>query len=679
MLSERGPIRALRIEPVIGGRTPMRFHADLHIHSKYSRATSKDCDLEHLAYWACKKGITVVGTGDFTHPVWLAELKEKLLPAEPGLFRLRDDIARSVYERLPPSCDRQTRFMLSVEISTIYKKGELTRKVHHLVYVPDFAAADRFAARLARIGNIASDGRPILGLDSRHLLEIVLESSPDAYLVPAHIWTPWFAVLGSRSGFDTVAECYGDLADHIFAVETGLSSDPAMNWRISFLDRYRLVSNSDAHSPPKLGREATMFDTEVDYFALRRALETGAGYVGTVEFFPEEGKYHLDGHRKCNVRLTPEETKAQGGRCPVCGQPVTVGVMHRVDALADRAEARPAPPPTAGQVCSLVPLPEILSEITGSGPTSQTVERNYERLLSNLGAELSILEQVPVEDIARAESSLLAEGIARLRAGKVIRDAGYDGEYGVIRLFEPSELRRHTAGGLLFDLPKPEAGDPAGGDVVQPRVEAQPPRDVSVDRSTPKIAVSVASSATLAGLDHHQRAAAVRVHGPLLIIAGPGSGKTRTLTHRIAHLVADKSVPPQDCLAITFTRRAAIEMKERLKKLLPDCGEQIAVHTFHSLGLSILQEHANAAGLQRGFRVADDAERTVVLASQLGIAERKARALLQAISNAKRTGQPAAGELAEVERAYRQAMAIRNWIDFDDLSGLTHTAARHRP
>ena len=305
----------------------MRFHADLHIHSKHSRATSRDCDLEHLAYWARKKGIAVVGTGDFTHPAWLAELKQKLVPAEPGLFRLQDEITRAVDSTLPPACAGATRFMLSVEISTIYKKGELTRKIHHLIYVPDFAAAERVAARLARIGNIASDGRPILGLDSRHLLEIVLEASPDAYLVPAHIWTPWFAVLGSRSGFDSVAECYGDLADHVFAVETGLSSDPAMNWRISSLDRYRLVSNSDAHSPAKLGREATLFDTDLDYFALRRALESGAGYVGTVEFFPEEGKYHLDGHRKCGVRLSPEETKAHGGRCPVCGQPVTVGVM----------------------------------------------------------------------------------------------------------------------------------------------------------------------------------------------------------------------------------------------------------------------------------------------------------------------------------------------------------------
>jgi DNA helicase II / ATP-dependent DNA helicase PcrA len=649
----------------------MRFHADLHIHSKYSRATSKDCDLEHLAYWARKKGIAVVGTGDFTHPVWLAELKEKLLPAEPGLFRLRDDIARSVDERLPASCSGSTRFMLSVEISTIYKKGTLTRKVHHLVYVPDFAAADRFVARLARIGNIASDGRPILGLDSRHLLEIVLESSPDAYLVPAHIWTPWFAVLGSRSGFDTVAECYGDLADHIFAVETGLSSDPAMNWRISFLDRYRLVSNSDAHSPPKLGREATLFDTDTDYFALRRALETGVGYVGTVEFFPEEGKYHLDGHRKCNIRLTPEETKAQGGRCPVCSQPVTVGVMHRVDALADRAEADPAPPPTAGKVCSLVPLPEILSEITASGPASQTVERNYERLLSSLGAELSILEEVPVEDIARAESSLLAEGIARLRAGKVIRDAGYDGEYGVIRLFEPSELRRHTAGGLLFDLSKPEVREQTSATRAQSQARAPAAREVPSDSNAAKSAARTESSATLAGLDTDQRAAATTTHGPLLIIAGPGSGKTRTLTHRVAHLIADQREPPESCLAITFTRRAAAEMRERLTRLLPDRGERVAVHTFHSLGLAILREHINTAGLQRGFRVADDAERAAMLAALLSVPERKARSLLQAISSAKRAQQPAAAEIAEAERAYRQAMAMRNWIDFDDLVGLT--------
>lgn len=328
----------------------MRFHADLHVHSKYSRATSRDLDLEHLCEWAGRKGIMVVGTGDFTHPAWRAELKSKLVPAEPGLFRLREEIEQGVMVQLPPACRGTVRFMLTVEISTIYKKGDKTRKIHHLLYAPDFDTADRIAASLGRIGNIASDGRPILGLDSRHLLELTLEAGPGAYLIPAHIWTPWFAVLGSQSGFDSIVECYGDLSDHIFAVETGLSSDPAMNWRLSFLDRYRLTSNSDAHSPAKLGRETTLFDTDLDYFAIRRALETGDGYVGTVEFFPEEGKYHMDGHRKCGVCLSPEETRAVGNRCPVCGQPLTIGVLHRVEALADRLEHGLVPPATAGQV-----------------------------------------------------------------------------------------------------------------------------------------------------------------------------------------------------------------------------------------------------------------------------------------------------------------------------------------
>ncbi|HMK78984.1 MAG TPA: endonuclease Q family protein, partial [Xanthobacteraceae bacterium] len=413
----------------------MRFYADLHVHSKYSRATSRDLDLEHLAHWAARKGIGVVGTGDFCHPAWAAELKAKLVPAEAGLFRLRDDIEKGVMATLPASCRAPVRFMLEVEISTIYKKADRTRKIHHLIYAPDFDTVDRIAARLGRIGNIKSDGRPILGLDSRDLLEITLESSPGAYLVPAHIWTPWFAALGSQSGFDSIAECYGDLSPHIFAVETGLSSDPPMNWRVSFLDRYRLTSNSDAHSPGKLGREATAFDCEVDYFALRRALETGNGFVGTVEFFPEEGKYHLDGHRKCNMRLTPKETLQNGGLCPVCGEKLTIGVEHRVEALADR-DAVTTPPATAGKVCNLVPLPEVLGEISASGVGSKTVERIYQRVTAALGPELSLLSEVPLEDIARAESSLLAEAITRLRAGKVIREAGYDGEYGVIRLFE---------------------------------------------------------------------------------------------------------------------------------------------------------------------------------------------------------------------------------------------------
>ncbi len=418
----------------------MRFYADLHIHSKYSRATSKDCDLEHLSFWGQKKGITVIGTGDFTHPAWFGEIREKLVPAEAGLFRLRDDIEKEVRERLPGSCHGTTRFMLSVEISTIYKKGDRTRKIHHLIYAPTLKQAEFINRKLGRIGNIESDGRPILGLDSRLLLEIVLEAGEGCYLVPAHIWTPWFAVLGSKSGFDSIDECYGDLAQHIFAIETGLSSDPEMNRQVSGLDRYRLVSNSDAHSPARLGREACIFNTGLDYFSMRRALETGEGYGGSAEFFPEEGKYHFDGHRKCNIRLSPEESRQLDDICPVCNKPLTLGVMHRVQELADRTAGEASG--TTDPFVSLVPLPEVIAETEGVGPNSKRVANEYEQLLHKLGAELGILNDIPLEEIQNHySSSLLPEAIARMRKGDVIREAGYDGEYGRIKLFHEDELK----------------------------------------------------------------------------------------------------------------------------------------------------------------------------------------------------------------------------------------------
>ncbi|MBN1587074.1 MAG: AAA family ATPase, partial [Candidatus Omnitrophica bacterium] len=428
-----------------------RFYADLHIHSKYSRATSKDCDLENLAYWGQKKGIQVIGTGDFTHPAWIEEIKSKLVPAEQGLFRLREDLERGIANRLPASCRGPVRFMLSVEISTIYKKGERTRKIHHLIYSPTVEQAEKINAKLGSIGNIRSDGRPILGLDSRDLLEITLESGgEDCYLVPAHIWTPWFAVLGSKSGFDSVAGCYGDLAGHLFAVETGLSSDPEMNWRVSDLDKYRLVSNSDAHSPSKLGREACLFETPMDYFSMRRALETGEGYGGTCEFFPEEGKYHADGHRKCGVQLSPKESRSHGGICPVCNKPLTLGVLYRVEELADRAPLeRPA---HTDAFRSIIPLPEILSEILGVGPGSKKVQQQYEKLLAKFGSEFHILNELPPEQLEKLQFSLLTEAIERMRQGRVIRQAGYDGEFGVIRLFDPEELKQRATIGTLVEV-----------------------------------------------------------------------------------------------------------------------------------------------------------------------------------------------------------------------------------
>jgi uncharacterized protein (TIGR00375 family) len=432
-----------RIYPELWHNVAMRFHADLHMHSKYSRACSKDSDLEHLTWWARRKGVTLMGTGDFTHPAWFDQLRENLVPAEPGLFRLREDLDRDISRTLPTGLAAgQVRFMLSVEISTVYSQGGRSRKIHHLVYMPDLDSAKAFNDKLGQVADLSSDGRPIVGLDSRELLEMTLGSGDGAYLVPAHVWTPWFGVFGSKSGFDTLEECYGDLTDHIFALETGLSSDPAMNWRVSDLDRYRLVSYSDAHSPPIVARETTVFETELDYYAILEALRTGTGHAGTIEFFPEEGKYHVDGHRKCAVRMDPEETRRHGGICPVCGKKLTVGVLSRVEALADRPVG--VRPDDAAGFLNLVPLPEIVGEIFGVGPKSKKVREEVDRLTAAMGPELAILEHVPVDDLA-VHSPQLAEAVGRLRRGEVTKEPGYDGEFGVIRVLEPDEPKQASA------------------------------------------------------------------------------------------------------------------------------------------------------------------------------------------------------------------------------------------
>ncbi|MEU4642113.1 UvrD-helicase domain-containing protein [Micromonospora sp. NPDC023814] len=615
-----------------GGLPP--FVADLHIHSKYSRACSRDLTLPNLAWWARRKGIGVLGTGDFTHPAWYDHLRETLHPAEPGLYRLSPEAERDVARRLPPrlASEAETdpvRFMLSVEISTIYKRDDRTRKVHHLIYLPDLDAVARFNTALGRIGNLGSDGRPILGLDSRDLLEITLEASADGYLVPAHIWTPWFSALGSKSGFDAIADCYADLADHVFAVETGLSSDPEMNWRVGSLDRYQLVSNSDAHSPPALAREATVFATARDYFAVRDALRTGDGLAGTIEFFPEEGKYHADGHRLCGVNWSPERTRAAGGRCPECDKPLTVGVLSRVEELADRPAGHR--PPHARDVTHLVPLAEVLGEINKVGARSKKVEGKLNDLLAALGPELEILTTTPLDEIGRVGGELLAEGIGRLRRGDVRRVPGYDGEYGVITLFDPAELGggAATAQETLFDVPVPAQRTPAEP-APKPRAKrpavakAEPKRKAAPATPPPPIApapsphepfepmlagMEEVGTGLLDRLDAMQRVAASAPGGPLLIVAGPGTGKTRTLTHRIAYLCAELNVFPEQCLAITFTRRAAEELRHRLDGLLGPVAEDVTVGTFHSLGLTILRENADAAGLPADFRIADDAQR----------------------------------------------------------------------
>lgn len=409
----------------------MKMIADLHIHSRFSMATSKEGTPENMDFWARKKGISLIGTGDFTHPVWREELKERLVSEGNGLYRLRDAYVKEESRKFP---GEGTRFVVSGEISSIYKKNGKTRKVHNVILLPSLEAADAMAQRLEKIGNIHSDGRPILGLDSHDLLEMMLDVCPEGILIPAHIWTPHFSVLGAKSGFDSVEECFEELAPYIHALETGLSSDPAMNWRISKLDRYQLVSNSDAHSPSKLGREANLLDIDCSYEGLYRAIQTGEGLEGTVEFFPEEGKYHFDGHRKCGVSLSPVEAERLGGICPVCGKKLTMGVDHRVEQLADRAEGFVKK--DGKKYESLVPLPEVISACIGYSTASKKVQGCFEQMIQTLGTEFDILRNVPSEDIKSCAGERIAEGIENVRTGNVKRIPGYDGEYGKIELFD---------------------------------------------------------------------------------------------------------------------------------------------------------------------------------------------------------------------------------------------------
>jgi uncharacterized protein (TIGR00375 family) len=421
----------------------MNFIADLHVHSYLSRATSRQMNLENLHKWAQLKGVTVVGTGDFTHPRWFAELQEKLEPAEPGLFRLKDEYCSDAGKEVPESCRGPVRFMLSVEISTIYKKRDRTRKVHSLILSPDLLSAGRLNATLQEAGNIKSDGRPIIGMDCKTLLQLTLDASRENSFIPAHIWTPHFSVLGAASGFDSIEDCFEELTPNIFALETGLSSDPPMNWMLSGLDRFVLVSNSDAHSPSKLAREANIFTCGLSYFEMMKALreKDWEGFKGTIEFFPEEGKYHYDGHRACKMRMSPDETISNEGRCPECGKKVTVGVMHRVKVLSDRNSG--FKPEGAFGFESLVPLVEILSEIHGVGVNSKKISHEYRRLLERFGSELHILRDCPLSDLKQAGHQILAEAIRKIREGRVDVNPGYDGEYGTVRIFEPGEMQKN--------------------------------------------------------------------------------------------------------------------------------------------------------------------------------------------------------------------------------------------
>ena len=573
----------------------MKFVADLHIHSHFSRATSKALDPEHLSLWAQKKGVAVVGTGDFTHPGWLSELQDKLIEAEEGLYQLRPDLHNVINSQVPSTCQSTTRFLLSGEISCIYKKNGRTRKVHHLILMPDMASVLKLNTRLAQIGNISSDGRPILGLDSRNLLEISLEVNERGFFIPAHVWTPWFSIFGSKSGFDTLEECFEDLTGYIHALETGLSSDPPMNRLLSSLDRYLLVSNSDAHSPGKLGREANLFETPMDYPHITKALTDGTGFTGTIEFFPEEGKYHLDGHRKCQLRLHPKQTSEHQGVCPVCGRQVTVGVLNRIEELSDRHN-----PVLLKDFFSLIPLPEVLSELLGCGPSTKKVMSFYDRLLSKLGPELNILLHNRLSDIETAAGPLLAEAVRRMRQNQVIRTGGYDGEFGTIRLFEDSE-REAVAGQMALFTQQKEPP------LAKPRLQHSVTKGPKKRKTPIKQQVILPADPIIDPLNPEQKSAALYRGGHLLIVAGPGTGKTMTLVHRIAHLIDAGIASSEKILALTFTRKAAREMSERISELVqgPEPNE-VRVATFHGFCLELLRHEGEKAGLPPDFTLCSE-------------------------------------------------------------------------
>ncbi|MEG2172536.1 MAG: UvrD-helicase domain-containing protein [Desulfovibrionaceae bacterium] len=649
----------------------MQFTADLHIHSRFSRATSPRLTASHLRAWAMVKGVRVLGTGDITHPAWRAELREHLIRDEhTGLYHCAHyaPLAHEI-----PLMDTvrglEPLFLLQGEISSIYKRHGAVRRVHNVVFFPDLDAADRFCARLEGIGNLASDGRPILGLDCADLLELLKDTVPEAELVPAHVWTPWFALFGSKSGFDSVEACFGHMSPEIFAMETGLSSDPAMNRLWSHLDGYTLISNSDAHSGENLAREVNVFAGTPSYAgifqALRRSPTADCAYAGTVEFFPEEGKYHLDGHRACNVVLEPHEAMALNNICPVCGKPLTIGVLHRVLELADRAQ----PAVLAGEAAftSLVPLPELLGEILRVGAKSRKVAQHYAQLIGHFGSELDILNRIAESDL-RQRWEALGEGIARMRRGEVIREGGYDGEYGTVRVFTPQEVTSFQAGrsrGSLLALEslggKGKAARPDHGQknaratqkvkaVPLPTQAPAPHTDISV--IFPNTAYSPEQQAII-GADAQ----------PLLVVAGPGAGKTRTLIGRIAHLLA-QGIPARRILAVTFTRRAATELEDRLRAQIQEAVVPLA-DTLHALALSVWHKKYKYVP----HILSEDMSHRVFALAQQGVPEctpRCARQWEEQLSVARETC-VLPPELEACAERYREYKHAHNWVDYTDL------------
>ncbi len=711
------------------------YIGDLHIHSHYSRATSKDLTPEYLDLWARKKGIDIVGTGDFTHPAWRAELAEKLEPAEPGLYILKRE--RTICHSSAPG-SRQPRFVISGEISSIYKKNDKVRKVHSLILLPSLEAAEILSKRLEAIGNIHSDGRPILGLDCHDLLAITLDACPEAIYVPAHIWTPHFSLFGAFSGFDTIEECYGELTPQIHALETGLSSDPSMNQRLSALDSFHLISNSDAHSPAKLGREANLFDIPMSYDGLYGAIQRGEGLAGTIEFFPEEGKYHFDGHRKCHLCLSPSQARQYNGICPVCGKKLTTGVLHRIEQLADRREDFILPGGRPYE--NLVPLPEVIAACMGSSSASVKVTRQYEHMLEELGSEFHILRSANLDDISRIGGQLTAQGIRHLREGKVDWRPGYDGEYGTMKLFAASELDS-VEGQLSFLLDdneiesftsqaNPDGNAASAGQAVPDGHAASTEYTVpgghtasaghtvpgghtasaghtvpgghtaSAGHTVPSghtasaghtvpgghaasckqtLPASQTGADVLDGLNPNQRQAVGSISPVTAVIAGPGTGKTKTLVSRLSYLIGERGVKPAEITAVTFTNKAAEELRQRIRRQLPGKRSlnQMQVGTFHSLCYRMLQNQGT------GLSLADEGQQQECAAQVTGqlnlpVSPSQLLSLISLKKSGTGTIPAPAGPSDEdgkrlptlTEEAfsrYNELLASRNLMDFDDL------------
>lgn len=657
----------------------MQFIGDFHIHSHFSLATSKQLTPEYLDFWAKLKGIKVVGTGDFTHPVWISELDAKLEPAEYGLFKLRPEYCLQTEAQPYTINDSEIRFILTAEISNIYKRNGKVRKIHNVLFAPDFDTVVKIQHKLDALNfNITSDGRPILGLDSRNLLEMALEASPDVFFVPAHIWTPWFSVLGSKSGFNTVEEAFGDLSHHITTVETGLSSNAPMNWMCSFLDRFTLISNSDAHSPEKLGRNANVFDCDLNYASIIAAMKTGdpKQFLGTIDLFPQEGKYHYDGHRKCGVCWSPLETLQHNERCTVCGKKVTVGVMNRVAELADRNILTDRP--NRHPYRSVIPLKEMISEIEGVGVNSKRVKKKYDILLRKLGPELHILLDMPVETINQKGFPVIAEGIRRMRNNEVEIKEGYDGEYGTIKVFQNEDAGKFESQNALF---KTKSDEPVKQPAtirfdIEKYLELQDQKKRNAEAFETTLfgkAQPTGKDENILGLNTEQSLAVQHFISPALILAGPGTGKTRVLTSRILHLITNRNIPPDKILAVTFTNKAAEEMRERLKARLQNTNNKksIAITTFHAFGYEVLKEFYQKTGRTERFAIIDAADKEAILINDLGCKKKDAKKIIAHIAKAKqelKTPEEVKNKsISAIFSRYENKMKKYDLFDLDDL------------